>query len=66
MDALPIDPVTLVDRLEPEALRERLRDLDRQSRAIRVLLRAAVARERQDLRRKAISVAPQGGAAHAG
>jgi hypothetical protein len=42
-----IDPVALVDRLEPDAIRERLGELDRQVRALRVLLRAAIARERR-------------------
>jgi hypothetical protein len=51
MDAIA-DPVTLVDRLEPDAIRERLVELDRQSRALRVLLRAAVARERAPRRRR--------------
>jgi hypothetical protein len=43
----PPDPVSLVDSLEPEALRARLRDLENQSRAVKVLLRAAVAREKR-------------------
>jgi hypothetical protein len=41
------DPVALVDQLEPDALRAQLAELDRQSRALRVLLRAAIARERR-------------------
>jgi hypothetical protein len=45
MSSIP-DPVVLVDQLEPEAIRQRIAELDRQSRALRVLLRAAVARER--------------------
>jgi hypothetical protein len=57
------DPVTLVDRLEPEAIRQRLADLDRQSRALRVLLRAAVTRERQELRRKTLGPSSDGGTA---
>jgi hypothetical protein len=47
MDASTTDPVALVDALEPDVIRERIADLDRQSRALRVLLRAAVARERR-------------------
>ena len=47
------DPVALVDSLEPKALRSRIEELDRQTRALRVLLRAAIARERADLRRQA-------------
>ena len=46
MSATTIDPVALVDGLEPDAIRWRIAELDRQSRALRVLLRAAVARER--------------------
>jgi hypothetical protein len=42
----PDDAVEFVERLEPEALREQLRQLDRQSRAVRTLLRAVIARER--------------------
>jgi hypothetical protein len=41
------DPVALVDSLQPDAIRGRLAELERQSRALRVLLRTAVARERQ-------------------
>ncbi len=40
------DPVAIVDSLEPDDLRERIAGLDRRSRALRVLLRAVVARER--------------------
>jgi hypothetical protein len=50
------DPVALVDQLEPDAIRTRLAELDRQSRALRVLLRAAVARER----RRQAPVTPEG------
>ncbi len=46
MDATT-DPVNLVDNLDPDALRQRLRELERQQRAVRVLLRAAVAREKK-------------------
>jgi hypothetical protein len=47
MDRTIADPVALVDALEPAAIRARIADLERQSRALRVLLRAAVARERR-------------------
>jgi hypothetical protein len=47
MNASTTDPVALVDALEPDVIRERIADLDRQIRALRVLLRAAVARERR-------------------
>jgi hypothetical protein len=53
-----------VDSLEPDAIRTRIAELDRQSRALRVLLRAAVARERQDLRRRQTSISPLGGPSH--
>jgi hypothetical protein len=43
------DPVAMIDQLEPDAIRQRIADLDRQSRALRVLLRAAIAREREVL-----------------
>ncbi|HEX5271457.1 MAG TPA: hypothetical protein VFW33_13265 [Gemmataceae bacterium] len=59
--ALLPDPVAMVDSLEPDAIRARLADLDRQSRALRVLLRAAVARERQDLRSRPTATAQPGG-----
>jgi hypothetical protein len=54
------DPVLFLDQLQPDAIRERLVELERQSRALRVLLRAAVARERQDLRRRAVNTPPAG------
>jgi hypothetical protein len=40
------DPTALVDALDAEAIRARLTDLDREARALRVLLRAARARQR--------------------
>jgi hypothetical protein len=39
------DPLALVEALEPQAIRERLQDLGRQERALRVLLRSALARQ---------------------
>ena len=36
------DPVELVQRLDAEAIRERLEQLDREREALRVLLRAAL------------------------
>ena len=56
------DPVAMVDQLEPDVIRARLVELDRQSRALRVLLRAAVARERVAHRRAAPPL-PAGGQA---
>jgi hypothetical protein len=41
-------PADLIDRLDPGAIRERLEDLDRQAAALRVLLRAALARRREE------------------
>jgi hypothetical protein len=41
------DPVALVDGLDAAAIRARIAELERQGRALRVLLRAAVARERR-------------------
>jgi hypothetical protein len=38
----PDDPVTLVRRLDPAALRRRLTDLDNERAALLVLLRAAL------------------------
>lgn len=45
--ATTTDPVELVDTLDADAIAARLDDLDRQSSALRVLLRAARARERR-------------------
>jgi hypothetical protein len=44
MDAT--DPATLVENLDPDKIREQLAELDRQSAALRVLLRSALARQR--------------------
>lgn len=41
------DPVALIEHLEPDALRRQIAELDRQRRALVILLRAAVARERR-------------------
>jgi hypothetical protein len=43
---LPTDPAVLVETLDSETIVARLADLDRQAAALRVLLRAARARER--------------------
>jgi hypothetical protein len=40
------DTLAIVERLDPDAIRSALADLDRRSQALRVLLRAAVARRR--------------------
>jgi hypothetical protein len=41
------DPVALLESLDPDRIREELDELDRRSRALRVLLRSAVARQRE-------------------
>ena len=40
------DPISLIESLDPSELRSRLELLDRQQSALRVLLRAALARQR--------------------
>lgn len=45
-DHTPINPVTLLDSLDIEAIRTRLDELDREARALRVLLRSACVRQR--------------------
>jgi hypothetical protein len=44
------DAASIIDGLDPAALRRQLAELERQQRAVRVLLRAAVAREKSALR----------------
>jgi hypothetical protein len=46
MTGTTVDPIAIVDGLDAETIRLHLAELERQSRALRVLLRAAVARER--------------------
>jgi hypothetical protein len=41
------DPSALIESLDPELIVAQLQDLDRQGRALRLLLRAARARHRQ-------------------
>ncbi len=43
------DPLQLIESLDPDQIRDRLAELDRQSAALRTLLRAAVARDRRRL-----------------
>ena len=50
---IPPDAVALIESLDPEAIRNRLAELDRQSRALRVLLRSAMARQHAASRRHA-------------
>jgi phage shock protein A len=42
----PTDPCRLIESLDPDALRDRIAELDRQITALRVLLRSALARHR--------------------
>jgi hypothetical protein len=42
------DPLALVNSLDVEEIRRQLEELDNQSRALRTLLRAALARRRQN------------------
>jgi ribosomal protein L29 len=59
----PADPVAFLASLTPEEIEERLAELDRQARALRVLLRSARARQRQPERHPALR--KQVAAAHA-
>lgn len=42
------DPLALVESLDPDAIAAQIEELDRQQRALRVLLRSARARQRRD------------------
>jgi hypothetical protein len=42
-----LDPTRLLETLDPDLIRGRLADLRQQERALRVLLRAVIARRRQ-------------------
>jgi hypothetical protein len=46
-DQLATDAVALIESLDARTIRARLAELDRQSRALRVLLRSALARQRK-------------------
>jgi hypothetical protein len=54
-----LSPADLLDSLDPDAIAARLDELDRESRALRVLLRSARARRRGQGRPPA--EAPEGG-----
>jgi hypothetical protein len=43
---LPTDPAALIEGLDPEQIRRELEELDSRARALRVLFRSAVARQR--------------------
>jgi hypothetical protein len=45
------DAAAFIDSLDPRQIRQELEELDRRSRALRVLLRSAVARQRVRHRR---------------
>jgi hypothetical protein len=47
MEVITANPAALIETLEPDQIRYQIAELDRQQRALRVLLRAAVARERK-------------------
>lgn len=49
------DPTRLIESLDAGELRQRLRDLDHQQRALRVLLRAALARDRESTISKSLT-----------
>jgi hypothetical protein len=53
----PINPVSLVENLDPEAIRTELDELAKREDALRVLLRAAVARKRGQVKTKEVSSA---------
>jgi hypothetical protein len=46
--AAPTDPVTLILQAEPDSIRRRLRALDAERRALRQLLRVAIAATRPE------------------
>jgi hypothetical protein len=50
--AVPTDPAALIEGLDPEQIRRELEDLDGRARALRVLLRSALARQRAQRRRE--------------
>lgn len=45
-DTTTSTPTAIVNSLNPDEIRERLDELDREASALRVLLRAAIARQR--------------------
>lgn len=49
MDTPPphIDASAMIAAISPDSIRARLEEIDREARALRVLLRSAVARQRQ-------------------
>jgi hypothetical protein len=56
------DPVEFVDSLNVERLRAKLVELDRQTAATKLLLRAALARRREEMRNR--PGRKEGGAGH--
>jgi len=60
---LETDPIALVESLEPDALRAKLNELEDQRRAVSVLLRAALVRQRAARRRKTTETPPAAGGA---
>jgi hypothetical protein len=45
---LPPDPVALIRQIEPNRIRQRLRELDAERQALLILLRAALAASRSE------------------
>jgi hypothetical protein len=58
--SIPTDFAALIDSLDADAIRAQLEDLDRQERALRVLLRSAVARQRAQQRHRVAPEDPRG------
>jgi hypothetical protein len=47
MSPAPLDPLAVIDSLDPDAIRQQLADLDRQRRALACLLRSVARRKCQ-------------------
>jgi hypothetical protein len=52
--SIPANPLQFLEALSVEQLRQRIADLEAESKAVRVLLRSALARERELRRRNAL------------
>lgn len=55
------DPIALLERLDPDAIAARLEEIEREGKALRVLLRSARARQNSAGRRKAVATPTDGG-----
>ena len=49
------NPITIVESLDPDKIREQLQELYRTEKALRTLLRAAVAREKAKERKEKVN-----------